>query len=130
VALAVGPWNQRAAFDPTQFPVAALQAMPPGDLPPELFNQMRWGGYLLYEYPEIRIFMDGHADFFGEELTREYLGIRHLAPGWQDGLDRYGVNWTLTMPAAPLTQGLELSPEWTRIYKDDTAVLYLRSGDR
>jgi hypothetical protein len=126
IALAVGSWSKRASFDPSQFPVAALRAIPPGSLPPELFNQMRWGGYILYEYPEIRIFMDGHADFFGEALTREYLGIRHLAPGWQESLDRYDVNWTLTMPMAPLTQALDLSPDWRRAYADPTAVIFVR----
>ena len=125
-AVALGPLKDRAAFDPTQFPVAALRAVPPDELPPELFNQMRWGGYLLYEYPEIRIFMDGHADYFGEALTREYLGIRHLAPGWQDALDKYDVDWTLTMPMAPISQALEMSPEWLSVYADEVAVVFRR----
>lgn len=126
IAVALGPLKARAAFDPTQFPVAALESMPPENMPPELFNQMRWGGYILYEYPDIRIFMDGHADYFGEALTREYLGIRHVAPGWQDGLDRYSVNWTLTMPQAPISQALEQSPEWQRVYSDRVAVVFER----
>jgi hypothetical protein len=130
LTLAIGPFRQRAAFDPTQFPVDALREVPPGELPPELFNQMRWGGYILYEYPEIKIFMDGHADFFGEALTREYLEIRHLAPGWDEALDSYGVRWALTMPMAPITQALTLSPEWRRIYGDQTAVIHIRSGHR
>ncbi len=128
VALALGPFRERAAFDPAQFPVAALKALSPESMPPELFNQMRWGGYILYEYPDTRIFMDGHADFFGEDLTREYLGIRHLAPGWDEGLDRYSVNWTLTMPMAPISQALELSPEWQRAYADDVAVIFVREA--
>lgn len=130
VLLALGPFGDRARFDSTQFPIAALEAVPPEGLPPEMFNQMRWGGYILYAYPEIRIFMDGHADYFGEELTREYLGIRHLAPGWEEGLDRYGVNWTLTMPMAPISQALTLSPEWRRVYEDGTAVIYVRTPAR
>jgi hypothetical protein len=126
VALTVGPLRHRAAFDPTQFPVAALESVTPGSLPPEMFNQMRWGGYLLYAYPEVRIFMDGHADFFGEELTREYLAIRHLAPGWQELLDRFAVRWTLTMPEGPITQALYLSPDWIPLYADDVAVVFER----
>ena len=128
-----GPWpphcvqgTEGAAFDPTQFPVAALESLPPGSLPPEVFNQMRWGGYLLYAYPEVRIFMDGHADFFGEELTRDYLSIRHLAPGWQELLDRFAVRWTLTMPEGPITQALYLSPDWIPLYADDVAVVFER----
>jgi len=129
IVVALGPLNARATFDPTQFPVAALEALPPENMPPELFNQMRWGGYILYEYPNIRIFMDGHADYFGEALTREYLGIRHVAPGWQDGLDRYSVNWTLTMPQAPISQALEQSPDWERVYSDGVAIVFERSRD-
>ena len=126
ILVAVGPFGHRATFDPAEFPVAALQAHPPGTMAPELFNQMRWGGYILYAFPETRIFMDGHADFFGEALTREYLEIRHLAPGWEEGLDRHGVNWTLTMPMAPISQGLASSPNWRKVYEDRTAVIYTR----
>jgi hypothetical protein len=126
VALALGPFRARAEFDVTQFPVDALRAIQPESMPSEVFNQMRWGGYILYEYPDVRIFMDGHADYFGEALTREYLGIRHLAPGWAEGLDRYEVNWTLTMPMAPISQALELSPQWQRAYADEVAVIYVR----
>ena len=127
IYLAVGPYAERARFDPAAFPVSALESMPPENFAPEVFNQMRWGGYLLYRYPDIRIFMDGHADFFGEDLTREYLSIRHLAPGWQELLDRYAVNWSLTMPMAPITQALDLSPDWERVYADETAVIHVRA---
>ena len=126
VALALGPFKARAEFDATQFPVDALRAISPESMPPELFNQMRWGGYILYEYPDIRIFMDGHADYFGEVLTREYLGIRHLAPGWAEALDKYSVDWTLTMPQAPISQALELSPQWRQAYADEVAVIHVR----
>jgi len=126
--LALGPGAQRASFDPDHFPVAALATVAPGEMPPELFNRMRWGGYLLYAYPEIRIFIDGHADLFGESLAREYLAIYHLRPEWQDNLHKYNVSWTLTTPDAPITQALDISRAWRRYYADDVAVIFYRVG--
>jgi hypothetical protein len=125
-ALVLGPFRARAAFDPSQFPIDALEAVPPETMQGEIFNQMRWGGYLLYAYPDVKIFMDGHADFYGEALTRDYLEIRHLAPDWEAKLDRYDVSWTLTMPDAPITQALALSGEWQLEYRDETAAIYRR----
>lgn len=126
IALALGPYRDRARFSPVQFPVRALESVPPDRMPSELFHQNNWGGYILYSYPDVRIFLDGHLDYFGEALVREYLGIRNLSPGWERQLDRYGINWALTMPTAPISQALDLSRDWDRIYEDEIAVVHVR----
>jgi hypothetical protein len=120
-----GPLASRAAFSPTVFPVEMMSGAG-SEQSGRIFNEMEWGGYLLYEYPEIPIFLDGHADFFGEDLVREYMTVRQGYPGWAEILDRYGVDWTLTRRAAPLNQLLELSSDWEPVERDEVAILFRR----
>ena len=89
-----------------------------------LLNDMAWGGYLLYARPDIPVFIDGQTDFYGEELSREYLTAVKARPGWEDVLEKYGVTWTLTRRDEPINQLLALDPEWERVYADDVAVIY------
>ncbi len=127
ILLTNGRFAPRAQFDPATFPVRALGALPADQLTGAVFNEMEWGGYLLYAYPEVPIFIDGHADFFGEEVVREYLAARYGGPEWSNVLDRYEVQWTVTRSDAPLNQLLELSENWELVLDDGLAAVYART---
>jgi hypothetical protein len=124
IALFANPARYR--FQSSFFPVAALQTVPEGGPRPDVFNDMAWGGYLLYERPDIPVFMDGQTDFYGADLAMDYVAIMNGEPRWQEKLDEYGVGWTLTRPGATLVQLLEASGGWTRLYGDSVAVVLVR----
>lgn len=123
---AVGPNASAYRFDPDKFPVAALESLGLETPGPPVFNQMIWGGYLLYARPDVPVFIDGQTDFYGEDLSREYLTALKGHVGWRSVLDRYEIGWTLLGVAEPLNQLLELDPEWYRTYADDVATVYVR----
>ena len=43
-----------------------------------IFNDFIWGGYLLKEWPEQKVFLDGQTDFYGEDLARQHMRIMAL----------------------------------------------------
>ncbi len=110
-----------------RFPVAAVSWVKknPGAVRGEMFNEMRWGGYLILVMPERKVFVDGRDDFYGE-FIREYLTVDGLWPGWEKVLDTRRVGWTLTPRAHPLNQMLALRPDWTPVYADGVAVVFGR----
>ena len=122
--------NGTYAFAEDVFPVAAVDHLrESGFVPPgPVYNEFIWGGYLLYAWPEIPVFIDGQTDFYGEELTREYRDIRFIQPGWRESLARRGVKWILVPPDAPLAAALPLLEDWELIYSDSTAVAWLYTG--
>jgi hypothetical protein len=120
--------GERYAFEPESFPVHAVEALDGLPLHGNVFNEMPWGGYLLYTRPEIPVFIDGQTDFYGEDLSRDYLRIRHLAPGGLELLDKYEVDWVLIPPTVPLSQGLSLDSRWRLEYEDAVAKVYARVG--
>lgn len=112
------------------FPVDAVEYLVESEFqaPGPIYNEFRWGGYLLYRaWPEIPVFIDGQTDFYGEELTREYVRIRGLGRGWRELLDKHAVRWALIPPDAPLNQALTETTDWASIYSDSTAVVWVRT---
>lgn len=116
-----------AEIDPKTQPVAAvayLKAHPPAG---PMFNDMAWGGYLLHElWPAQSVFFDGWTDFYGEPLTREYVRVVQLEPGWRDVLDKYGVRWVIARSGSGLVAAL--SNDWTTVYHDDVATVLVRKS--
>lgn len=128
LCLANGPLSQRARYDPTRFPVQAMASVDHSQLTGAVFNEMEWGGYLLYELPDIPVFIDGQTDFYGEELVQEYF-VAHLgAPGWQEVLDHYDVQWTILRHGAVLNRLLAMSPDWDLVFVDSVATVYKRNN--
>lgn len=116
-----------AAFDATKQPVAAvayLKAHPPTG---RMFNEMGWGGYLLDQlWPAQPVFFDGWTDFYGEPLTREYVGVIQLEPGWREVLNKYGVRWAIVKSDSALAVALSEAEGWSTVYRDDIAAVLVK----
>jgi hypothetical protein len=114
------------AFDPRALPVAVVQRARTADLTGRMFNDFVYGGYILYAWPEQRVFIDGQSDFYEVPLNRLYMSIRQAHPGWQRRLDSLGVSMVLVPADAPLAWRLADAPQWTLADSADGAVRYAR----
>ena len=113
-------------FDPKVFPVAAVEKARASKLDGKLFNQFIWGGYLVHEWPEQRIFIDGATDFYGEKLFGEYIKVWNLDPGWREILSHWDVSLTLVPPQSRLAHELVRDSRWNIWYCDSTAAILRR----
>lgn len=127
---ALGPASHTYRFDPGVFPVEAVAEFDRTDTTGRLFNQMKYGGYLLYARPDIPVFIDGQTDFYGEELSRDYLAALKAGARWRDVLEDYEIDWTLTGRGEPLNQLLALDPAWELTYEDSVAIVYRKRSGR
>jgi hypothetical protein len=114
-------------FDPGSFPVTAVARAREAKLDGRLFTEFGWGGYLIYAWPEQRIFIDGGTDFFGEDLFREYSRIKLLRPGWRELLRKWDISLVLIRQPSSLAHELAREGQWISWYCDSLAVLYRRS---
>jgi len=119
--------QQGNRFNPTIFPVDALDWLESHPQEGEVFNYFPWGGYVLYRaWPQMDVFIDGQTDFYGEALTREYETVLSLAPGWQTVLDDYMIAWVIFPADAKLVAQLNSDSGWAVVYHDETAVILHR----
>jgi hypothetical protein len=125
-AAALGPMAPEVAhgFSPRTFPERALAAADSLRLGPRVVNGYLWGGYLSWREPgRYRVFIDGRAGFFGEQVLADYMRMMELRPGWEEALARYRPDWVLVPPAVPLAQAAPLTGRWRAAYRDSTAVV-------
>jgi hypothetical protein len=114
----------RDDFDRTRFPVEAVARARAAGLGGRVFHPWVWGGYLLREWPEVRIHVDPLE--FNATTIDSYTRIDALRPGWQAELDRWSVSTALVRADAPIAVALRTEPGWSQWYADETAVVFVR----
>jgi hypothetical protein len=115
-------------FDAQLFPVKLVEQLRAEGVKGRIFHEFTWGGYLLYAWPEQRIFIDGGTDVLGADLMRDHMEITRLQPGWRTTLAGYRVEWALLAPRTPLAEQLAHEPGWRLDRCDRAAVLYHAEG--
>jgi hypothetical protein len=136
VALALGIADGRVdgrqllggSFSPDRAPVAAVAAARSAGLSGRVFSEFGWGGYLLYAWPEQKIFIDGGTDFYGGGLMRDYGIIRDARPGWPELVRHWDFSMMIVPPDAPIATELTRDHDWRYWYCDATAVVIMPAG--
>ena len=106
------------------FPVRAvgfLQAHPPTSA---IFNHYDWGGYLIWRLcPSRRVFIDGRADVYGEELFEQFANTYQFKGDWHKTLQEWNIGAVIIPADSALAAGLRNSSDWTVAYEDSLAVI-------
>jgi hypothetical protein len=110
------------------FPQKAVAFLRAGDQPQRIFVYYDWGGYAIWKlYPEYRVFVDGRADLYGDDLLRQFKTAVQLRTGWRDVLDSWKVEAVLVPPSSALSQALLLDPRWHVAFVDSKAIILVRT---
>ncbi|MBZ0271980.1 hypothetical protein K8I61_08080 [bacterium] len=120
----------RIHLDIHALPVRATEFVNRHRLNGEMYNDYNFGGYLLWKTdPPLKVFVDGRLEVYarGGKLD-DYLRVSHGAPGWENVLDRYGVDWAIVRADRPIARMLDDSPAWEMVYFDYNAAIFLRAG--
>jgi hypothetical protein len=120
--------KQGNKFDPTIFPVNAVNWLTENPQKGRVFNYFPWGGYLLYrQWPDQLVFIDGQTDFYGEKLTRDYENVLTLRDGWREILTRYEADWVIIPMDSKLAIELDTDPGWSTVYQDELTFISARN---
>jgi hypothetical protein len=91
-----------------------------------VFNVMEWGGYLAWNVPQMKDFMDSRVDIFVHEgVVDDYLKITRIDDSLAL-LDKYKIRYVLVEKKIPLAYLLDRTPGWKRSYADQLAAVYER----
>lgn len=119
--------RSQATLEGQAFPLRAAAYLRSRSLPPRMFAHYDWGGYVIWRlYPEYRVFVDGRADLYGDDLLRQFQTALQLKNGWMRVLNDWQVESVLVPPSSPLAQGLLLDANWQTEYEDEQAILLVR----
>jgi hypothetical protein len=117
------------AREAERFPGSAVSFLRAAHYPENLFVYYDWGGYAIWKlYPAYRVFVDGRADLYGDDLLRQSIQtVVEIRAGWRDILDRWKLQAVLVPPSCALTQALLLDPNWHVAFRDSQAIILLRT---
>lgn len=123
-------WPLQVSRQPSTagFPAASAQFLREHpEVQGNLFNHYAWGGYLIYTlWPERRVFVDGRADPYGDQLLRDYAQIDAAAPTWRSLLGKYGVRVVVIPRETPLDGVLSRDDEWQEAFSARDERVYVR----
>jgi len=109
-----------------EYPKEALAFMQQHGITERVFNQYRFGGYMVWHAPRIKPFIDGRADIFVYNgVFNDFIRATSLRNTFEI-LDKYSVRYVLYEPEQPLTYLLQHSNSWRQIYSDKVAVIFER----
>ncbi len=103
------------------FPFQAVENLLNNGSPGKIFNEYNWGGYLIWHLRDYQVFVDGRTDLFGDEIIGEWSDILNAAPGWEEKLKFWQVDYILVRSDRPLLR--ELPENWELIFSDQNIKL-------
>jgi hypothetical protein len=114
-------------FDLKAFPVRVVERARAAGVQGRMFNDFAQGGYILYAWPEQKVFIDGQSDFYGVPLNQLYMSIRNAEPGWIRRLDSLGVDLVLIPSHTRLASAMAESSGWKLADSADGSVRFART---
>jgi len=119
------PMNSYAFKVPTEATEFLKHIQPDG----RVFNDAQYGDVLIWQSPKRPlVFIDTRFDMYGADFVRQYQTMRFAAPGFEQLLAQYKIDWLFLPVDSPLAKALAASPGWKAIYQDKIAVILLKSA--
>jgi hypothetical protein len=95
-----------------------------------LFNQYEWGGYLEWNAPGVKTFIDPRADIFAEAGVMNDYARAMRAEDTFAILDRYQIRFALLAKGNTMAYLLEHNAGWKVAWQDRQAVVFERAAIR
>jgi hypothetical protein len=112
-------------FSPEKMPVNAMKFIEKNPVKGNILNHDNWGGYLIYRYPDIKVFMDGRLDMYQQKFLDDYQRVITLKPGWQEVLIQHNIDWALIKRNTLLRNFLLHHPDWFKVYEDNVTTIFI-----
>jgi hypothetical protein len=108
------------------FPVNASAFVQAHWSEPRMYNDMDWGGFLIWALPDSPVAIDNRPDLYGDEtLTRFYLMQQGLLD-WSTDPDLNAAQVVLLKRQTPLSKLLAGDMRFHLVYEDPLAVVFSR----
>ena len=128
-----------AKIDSVNYPAAAISFLKKQQIEGEIFAPYSWGGYLIWQYPQKKVFIDGRMPSWRQDFIKgeseyalgEYLDVLKNKYQLEEVFNKYKIGlvlWSISSRekyTEEFTKNLPRSG-WKKIYEDEVAVIYER----
>ena len=129
VLFARGTGFNQLGFDraiSSQYPVNAVNFLRRNPVPGPLYNNLNWGGFLMWYMPDQPVAIDGRNDLYGDDLDRLFYGTENADTSYDTNpyLSEAGV--VLLDSQLPLAKILTVDPRFQLVFHDEIATVFAR----
>jgi hypothetical protein len=100
-----------------EYPVRAVEHVKEAGYAGPLFNDLNWGGFLIWALPDHAVSMDGRTNLHGNERLARHVNTTH-AIRYQDDPDLMTARLVILERDSALASVLRLHPRFTLRYED------------
>jgi len=108
------------------FPVNAINFLRLNPVPGPLYNNLNWGGFLMWYLPELPVAVDGRNDLYGDDLDHIFFNSETASRTYSTDpyLNEAGV--VILDSQLPLAKVLTIDPRFRLVYHDAIATVFAR----
>jgi len=108
------------------YPVNAINFLRHTAFSGPLYNNLNWGGFLMWYMPDYPVAIDGRNDLYGDELDEIFYNTESAFASYKTDhyLDESGV--VVLDSELPLAKILSIDPRFKLIFHDAVATVYVR----
>jgi hypothetical protein len=113
-------------FSQAGYPVKAIEYLKKNPIEGNMFNEYNWGGFLDWQYPGHKVFIDGRMPSWkigNSRAFQDFVTISHGDQGWEDLLKKYDIRYALVYNLAPNKARFDYL-KWKEAYSDNLSVIY------
>lgn len=110
------------------FPYESVKYFQENNLQGNIFNFYTWGGYLEWQLPDNKYFIDGRMDSFyvgDESFLSEFAMIVELKDGWRETFEKYDVDYVLLPKEMKIVDELE-KMGWKKVFEGNVEVILVK----
>jgi len=107
------------------FPASAVVFIKNNFVPQPLYNELDWGGYLIWALPNWPVSMDGRTNLHGEERLERSLSTWGGFPGWDRDPELDQAQLIVAKVNRPLWFLLGTDPRFRLVQQDDVAAVFV-----
>ena len=109
----------------SNYPVAAVNFLRQGSFSGPLYNNLNWGGFLMWYCPELPVSIDGRNDLYGDDLDELFYSSQSPSLSALDPfVGKAGI--VLLESRLPLAKKLVADPRFRLVYQDGLATIFVR----
>lgn len=112
------------------YPVEAIEYIKDSKLAGNMFNPYNWGGFLIWQLPEYKTFIDGRMPSWrenSESVFEDYINItskpKENMEIFYKYVDKYQIGFVLDIPEAELVKELRNSDQWGVAHETENYII-------
>ncbi len=108
------------------YPVNAINFLRRNPAPGPLYNNLNWGGFLMWYMPDYPVAIDGRNDLYGDDLDKIFYNSESAQESYKSDPYLNGAGVVLLDSTLPLAKVLTIDPRFQLVYHDDIATVFAR----